>query len=89
MSWYNLLKDVTEKLQLPKDVMLNQPLISIFANEEVNIVNYISIIEYSENVIRIKVSNNVLKIEGIDLFIKHINKENISIKGTIHNLKYI
>ncbi|MBR4114266.1 MAG: sporulation protein YqfC, partial [Anaerotignum sp.] len=47
-----LRKNVTEALELPKEIMLNLPLISLIGREEVTIENYKGILEYGEETVR-------------------------------------
>ena len=43
-----LRKNMTEALELPKEIMLGLPLISLLGREEVTIENYKGILEYDE-----------------------------------------
>ena len=55
-----LRKNMTEALELPKEIMLNLPLISLVGREEVTIENYRGILEYSEEVVRIGTTAGIL-----------------------------
>ena len=48
-----LRKNMTEALELPKEIMLGLPLISLLGREEVTIENYKGILEYDEESVRI------------------------------------
>lgn len=85
----NIKKNVSDALELPKEVLLNLPLISLMGKEELLIENYKGIIEYGEEKIRINTGVGVLKIEGKRLLLKHITAENIIINGDIVKFEYL
>lgn len=82
-------KKIINIFELPKEVILNLPLISIIGSEEINIENYKGVIEYNLERIRINTSCGVLKIEGKKLSLKQITAENISVNGLISKLEYL
>lgn len=80
---------ITSAFDLPKEITLNLPLISMIGKEEVTIENYKGLIEYSDERIRFNTSCGVVKIEGKNLFLKKITTEYILITGSITNLEYL
>ena len=50
------------------------------------ITNYIKIIEYSKEQVRLKVKNNILVIAGVDINIKMLDKKEIILQGKINNI---
>jgi len=80
---------LTDMLELPKEVILNLPLISIIGSEEISIENYKGIVEYTSERIRINTSCGVLKIEGRNMILKQITSENMLIKGNILKFEYL
>lgn len=85
----NIRKKITNMLELPKEIVLNLPLISVTGNEEIVIENYKGIIEYNEERIRINTSCGIIRIEGKSLHLKRITAENMTINGLITKLEYI
>ena len=57
-------RNITEALELPKEILLHLPLISFIGQEEVTIENYKGILEYSEETVRIGTAAGVLRLEG-------------------------
>ncbi|MCQ4725328.1 sporulation protein YqfC [Anaerotignum faecicola] len=78
-----------EAMELPKESILNLPLITILGREELFIENYKGIIEYSDETVRISTGIGVLKIEGRGLFLKSILPESITLMGTFTAVQYI
>ncbi|WDC83904.1 YabP/YqfC family sporulation protein [Caloramator sp. mosi_1] len=55
---------ISESLELPKEIILNIPFIKILGNDELEIENHKGIVEYSSNVVRLRSSIGIIKIEG-------------------------
>ncbi len=75
-------------LDLPKDLELTLPRVTTMGNKYINIENYIGILEYSNDVIKINTKSNILKIQGENLVIKYITEDDISIEGKIYAIEY-
>ena len=84
-----LRKNVTEALELPKEIMLNLPLISLIGQEEVTIENYKGILEYDEEQVRIGTSAGVLRLQGKGLYLKQLSAECMVVTGRIERLEFL
>ena len=84
-----LRKNMTEALELPKEIMLNLPLISLVGREEVTIENYKGILEYCEETVRIGTAAGVLRLTGSGLCLKQLSAECIVVTGRIENLSFL
>ena len=82
-------REVTAALALPKEIVLNLPLITLYGNEELNLENYKGVVEYTAEVIRISTSKGILKIEGRGLLLKQVTSENISVTGGIVKVEFM
>lgn len=82
-------RNMTQALELPKEVILNLPLLSLVGREELTIENYKGIVEYGEEKIRINTAVGILKIEGRKLFLAHITAENITVTGSIAKFEFL
>lgn len=85
----NIKNEVSDILELPKEVMLDLPKITSVGNQQLIVENHKGIIEYTSNKIRISVSLGILMIQGKNLYIKTIIKEEIIIVGIIYSLEFI
>ena len=83
----NIQNKLIEMLELPKEVNLDVPFFSILGNEEVTIENYKTMLEYSENVVKVNTAKGVIKIEGRNLQIKEITGEDIKISGIVTKIE--
>lgn len=82
-------KTFATMLELPTEILLNLPLITIIGNEQLSIENYKGVIEYTEEKIRLNTSCGILKVEGKKLFLKEITAESIEVTGKIIKFEYL
>ena len=75
----NKLEKISNKLELPSEIIFNLPIIKIIGKEIITVQNYKQIIQYLETSVRLK----EVIIEGENLIITKIDKEQIEIKGVI------
>ena len=84
----NIKNAVSEILELPKDIMLGLPKVTMIGKMELHIENHKGIIEYSKEIIRINTSQGILKITGKKMSIKNIVTEELTITGELISLEY-
>ena len=82
-------KNMTEALELPKEIMLNLPLISFIGREEVSIENYKGILEYGEETVRVGTAAGVLRLTGRGLCIKQLSVEWLVGTGRVEKLEFL
>ena len=80
---------ITEAFELPKEVVMNLPLITMIGAEDLTIENYKGVIEYSEERIRINTTAGIIKVDGRRLLLKQITTDNIGIKGNISKIEFL
>ena len=85
----SLKEKFSEILDLPKEIVLNIPKLTIVGNGDMMLENYKSIIEYDNNRIRINTGIGVVRITGSRLLIREITSEDIIICGEINGLEFI
>ena len=66
--------DISSELQVIK------PIITIYSNKFLSIENYVNIVEFDTNLIRVKTKEKIVKITG--------DKLEIGIKGIINSLEF-
>ena len=74
--------DISSELQVIK------PIITIYSNKFLSIENYVNIVEFDTNLIRVKTKEKIVKITGDKLDLKYINEGEIGIKGIINSLEF-
>lgn len=78
----------TEMLELPKELVLDRPKLTMIGRNDLMIENFKSVLEYGMGRMRIKTGSGVIRIAGTDLVIREITSEDIIISGTIHTLEF-
>lgn len=76
-------------MDISPDLKVTQPTITLVSNTFVKIENYLSIITYDTNLIKVKTKIKTIKITGDKLLLKYIETEEIGIKGLIYSLEYV
>lgn len=75
-------------LELPKDIMLDLPKITLIGNLQLYIENHKGIVEYGSLRIRINTNAGILRILGKNMMIKTIVTEEIIIVGEIESVEF-
>lgn len=84
-----LRKNMTEALELPKEIMLNLPLISLVGREEVTIENYKGILEYGAETVRIGTAAGILHLAGQGLCLKQLSAECMVVTGKLERIEFL
>jgi len=76
-------------LEVPQEIALNLPKITIIGNVRLSIENHQGIIGYSEQEIRVKVHDGFLFIKGDQMTLPGISNEEIIINGEINTVSIL
>lgn len=85
----DLRRDVSEALDLPKEITLDLPLISLTGREEITVENHKGILTYGEESIRIGTKAGTLCIRGQGLGLKQLTGEVLVIRGRLIALEFL
>lgn len=88
MKKLNIKKKMADTFDLPEEYAVGSLKISIIDFNTVGILNYKSIVEYGENIIKINTKDKMIRIEGETLIIDNITDDEIKIKGNIKSLLF-
>jgi len=80
---------ISELFELPKDIVLDLPKVSMIGKNQMYIENHRGIIEYTMQRIRINSSLGVIRISGREMKIRNIGKEEIIIIGEITVIEFL
>ncbi len=79
---------IAEKFDLPKDVVLNLPKITIVGNNEITIENHKGIILFERDIIKVNTKVKIVNIEGENFEILYIGDSTITISGIFKSVSY-
>ncbi len=75
-------------MELPKEIMLSMPKITVLAGKEATVENYKGVIELTEEKIRLYTGAGVLCLTGESLDIAAITDEDITVLGAIGKIEF-
>lgn len=75
-------------LEIPEDLVMDLPRITMLGNKQVLIENHKGIIEYTASVVRIKINKGHLIISGQNLILGNLQIEQILVEGIVEEVKY-
>ena len=76
-------KEIIDLLELPKDIVLGIPLLTLKGDMEITIENHKGILSYTSIELEILAKNYRILITGEDMIISEYSKDSITIKGKI------
>ena len=80
---------VSELFELPREIMLNLPKISMIGSNQMLVENHKGVIEYTPQRIRVNSSIGVIRIQGTEMQLKNIAADDIMITGEIKTVEFI
>jgi sporulation protein YqfC len=75
-------------LELPQDIMLDLPRVTMLGNIQLLIENHKGIIEYTPELVRIRLKQGELVINGSELVLGNLQAEQILVEGTLNEIRY-
>jgi sporulation protein YqfC len=79
----------SQVIDLPPDVTLDLPRLTLIGNRRIVIENHRGLIHFSGERLKLAINNGVLEMLGNELIIRTISTDEISIEGRIDELKYL
>lgn len=83
-----LLTAIVKAFELPQEVILNKPLITLTGRECLIIENYITLTEYTVDSVKINTPSGILKIEGRSIRITEITADAVTLEGSFIKTEY-
>ena len=84
----DILQKAAEKLSLPADVVAGVPRVEITGCRQVFIENHRGVLEYGSELIDVNGGRVTVRIEGADLILKAMNKNELLIGGNIMSVSF-
>jgi sporulation protein YqfC len=81
--------NLSEVFELPRDIMLNLPKISMIGNNQMLVENHKGVIEYTPQRIRVNSSIGVIRVQGRDMNLKNIAADDIMITGEVKMIEFL
>lgn len=84
-KWRRRLADL---LELPREIVLNLPKVTIIGNLQCYLENHRGVIEYTAERVRVSVNGGEVIIDGRDLVIRYMTDDEIAIDGSVNRVHY-
>jgi sporulation protein YqfC len=85
---YKTRENIAEHLELPRDIILNIPKISITGDNEITIENHKGIILFEDKQIKINSNVGLISIQGTGFEILFIGGSTLTISGKFRSINY-
>ncbi len=85
----NMKSTVSDFFELPKDITLNLPKISMIGSNQMLVENHKGVIEYIPQRIRVNSSIGVIRVQGKEMELRNIAADDIMITGDIKMIEFI
>ena len=82
----SFVRSLSESLEMPQDVVLDVPRVTLIGNVQVQIGNHKGVLEYTPTRIRIRTRDGILVVEGKRLKIGSIFRDEVVVEGRIERL---
>lgn len=82
-------KWITKKMDLPQDVIMDLPRITMVGQIHIYIENHRGLITFTDKEVRLLLKNGQLLIKGTSFVIKNILPEEILLEGKVDQVTYI
>lgn len=79
---------VSDIFELPKDIMLDMPKISMVGKNQILVENHRGVIEYTSSRIRVNSTIGVIRIQGDNLNLRNIATDDIMIIGGVKSIEF-
>lgn len=86
---HSLKNRISELSELPKDVVLGIPMLTMIGQMELIIENYRGIIEYTDILVRIHTKDGQIKVVGNGLKVDYYTNDEMKITGCIVSVEYV
>ncbi len=85
---YRVRKTFADKLELPRDVILDLPRITVMGNSEITIENHKGIVLFQDEIIKINTAIGEITISGKNFEILFIGGNSLSLSGRFKSIAY-
>lgn len=79
---------IEKLLEMPKEVVSNEPKITVMGFSEMLIENYKNILEYEEFYIKLNTYIGVININGFNLNLEKVSQDDIMVTGKIDSIDF-
>ena len=79
---------LVDMLEVPKDVALDEGIITLTGKREALIENYKGIVKYTDDYIKVQTKDGAIEFKGKNFVITYLTDEEIKVTGNIEEINY-
>lgn len=87
-KFYRAKETVASTLDLPKDIILNLPKITVTGSQEITIENHRGVVVFEDNIVKINSGSGLISIYGKNFEILFMGGSTITIGGKFKSIDY-
>lgn len=87
-KWNRAKESLTENLNLPKDIVMDIPKVTIMGDSEVTIENHKGIVSFEDTKVKVNSRLGLIIVEGYKFKISFIGGTTLTITGKVKEIKY-
>lgn len=77
-----------ESAELPRDVVMGMPVLTMIGQSELSLENYRGILEYTDTLVRILTRAGQIKVSGRGIHVAYYTNDEMKITGHIESIEY-
>lgn len=89
MKWRDLPEETAERFDLPADAVAGMPKITITGKARVLVENHKGLLGYEEEMVEVNGGRIRIRIHGVDLELRAMNRNDLVITGQILSVEFI
>lgn len=86
---HSLRDRIANMSELPKDVILGAPMLTVLGQMELSLENYRGITEYTDSLVRIRTKSGQIRVTGEKLRVDYYTNDEMKITGQIRSIEYL
>lgn len=85
-SRQNVMAAIAETMDIPRDILVNEPQLSLSGRSALQITNHAGVEEYTAQTVAVRTAVGLFVITGADLVIDRVTKEELWVRGRIDGM---
>lgn len=79
---------IVEWSEIPKDVAMGMPVLTVTGQAELYLENYRGIVEYTDSFVYVRTKTGQIRVNGQGLTIEYYTGDEMKVTGDIHTIEY-
>ena len=84
----SLVNKIAEWSEVPKDVALGMPILTVTGHTELRMENYRAIAEYTDSCVKLRTQDALILIGGRSLQVEYYTEDEMKVSGYIRTVEY-